>query len=487
MFVPYRAKNPPESFPYVTVCLIVLNTLIYALTSEFFLSIRDSVVESYAVSHNTFTFPRLVSAMFLHGDPMHLLGNMLFLWIFGAAVEGRLRPLKFAALYLLAGFAGSLLHDVVSGVLAPKQFGLGASGAIMGLAGAYLYMFPFSTICIFVLNRWHQGVIEWQAQWVILMYIGLDLLQGLFTRGLGLSGGVAHFAHLGGFALGFAGVLALRAKRDSEYYSEAQAVRSDARGDYSLLAYHELESLMEHPNDNAPLIMAYCHKALRNNVGADHERCLATLNRHSRVLIEQANPDSLARLVLGLPSDSAPLPLVFYLRLGSRLETDGSYDMATLLYRRVYEIDPNAPDSETALYRAARLTEQTSPDTKQAAAFYTEMLRRFPNGSLCDQARAALQRLGVAAAPPALVFSAGNAAPAPAAPFAPVIDSSAPTPSSAPVASAPPVPEDDDLRPVGGSGFHNSPAPAASANAPLARAHDSTPPDDDLMPIGSHR
>ncbi len=148
IFLPYRAKNPPERFPYATLGLMITNTLIFAATSKYFLVVRESVVHQYAVSHETFSFPRLLSAMFLHGDLFHLASNMLFLWIFGASVEGRIKPFKFLGLYFLAGLGGGVLHEVMVGILAPKQFGLGASGAIMGVAGAYLYMFPYRSYAV---------------------------------------------------------------------------------------------------------------------------------------------------------------------------------------------------------------------------------------------------------------------------------------------------------------------------------------------------
>ena len=76
--IPYRAKNPPESFPYATIGLIAVNTLIYIFTSEYLLSAKEGVVKDWAISHDTFSPIRMVSSMFLHGSLMHLLGNMLF-------------------------------------------------------------------------------------------------------------------------------------------------------------------------------------------------------------------------------------------------------------------------------------------------------------------------------------------------------------------------------------------------------------------------
>jgi membrane associated rhomboid family serine protease len=79
MIIPIRAKNPPERFPYITLALIALNTLIYAFTSKHFLVVRSSAVATLAVSHATLSPGRLLTSMFLHGSWDHILGNMLFL------------------------------------------------------------------------------------------------------------------------------------------------------------------------------------------------------------------------------------------------------------------------------------------------------------------------------------------------------------------------------------------------------------------------
>lgn len=465
LLIPYRAKNPPERFPYVTLSLIAINTLLFALTSHLFLEIHEGVVRDYALSHETMSVLRLFTAMFLHGSLLHLLGNMLFLWIFGSSVEGRLGPLKFIGVYLAAGLVGFILEDLLTGIINPKLPILGASGAIMGLAGAYLYMFPFAAISVV----WGWGLrlrlMEWQAQWVVLYFVVFDILNGLISKS-GLADGVAHFAHLGGAGAGFFGVILLRAKRDSEDYSNAQAVRATAHGDYHVMALHELETLMENPQDNVALVMTFCRKAAKQVDGSGYRLCLDVLQRHARLLIEQADPEELGRFVLALPDHASTLPAPFYLRLGGRLESVGSYELAARTYRRIYEMNPNAPDTEMALLRLGRLTEQTAGDKAQAASIYTEMLRLFPNGPLAMQARDALRRLPTSN----LVFSAGNTRPAEGT--APVGRTAPPGGRPAPIGTS----STNDTAPIQGT--------AGRAAPPVDPLRNATPAHDDLAPVG---
>lgn len=397
--IPYRAKNPPESFPYVTIVLLVVNTLVFALTSQLFLVIREDVTEQWAVSHNTLNPIRLVTAMFLHGSLLHLLGNMLALWIFGAAAEGRLKTGKFLLVYFASGIAGGLLHDGVVGILNPDQFGLGASGAIMGLAGAYLYMFPFARIRVWLgwgWMRWISNsgpVADWHAQWVVLQYVAFDVLEGVLWRSVGTSGGVAHFAHLGGFGAGFLATLALRARRDSEEASDAQAVRADAGGDFRALSLPDLEALVEREPENAALVLTFCQKALLNPIGGSSGLARRMFVERVDLLLAQPDLDAVGRLALTLSAETGSVASPTLMRIAGRLESRGEYAFAEQLYRRVLQQDSDGPDTELALIRLARLMEQTEADKGRAAAVYAELVKRYPLSAHVPYAQAALARL----------------------------------------------------------------------------------------------
>jgi membrane associated rhomboid family serine protease len=390
MLIPYRAKNPPEHFPYVTVGLIVVNCVLFALTSENFWLVREEVIDQYAVSFDALNLLRLFTSMFLHMDPLHLLGNMLFLWIFGTSVEGRMRPPLFIIAYLIAGFAGGLLQLFALQAIDTSTFSLGASGAIMGVAGMYLYIFPYAAICAVHREYWILGwptVSDIQARWVILYYIGFDLLYQVLFHG---KDGVGHLAHLGGFAAGLATVFILRVRRDSEERSVVKATQAEMR-DYSLLSLRDLSTLLEHPTEDMRLVMAYCEKAISDVRGGYMEHCLKAVRSYIQPLMLQADPNRLARVLLSIPVSLGGVPPVNYMRLASKMESSGAYQYAAQLYRRVYDLFPQAPDTETALYRLARLTEKTFNNPQQAKAIYAEMLRLFPNGQMALDVRRQLQ------------------------------------------------------------------------------------------------
>jgi membrane associated rhomboid family serine protease len=193
-----------RTLPGVTYTLIAVNVLFFLVE----LSAGDQFVESWAFVPARFAanpaanLVTIFTAMFMHGGWFHLLGNMLFLWIFGDNVEDRFGHLKFLIFYLLAGVAATLAQFA----LAPHSTvpNVGASGAIAGVLGAYILMFPQARVNV-LLGR---TIVAMPALIVLGMWIALQLVSGVGTIANtdenANMGGVAYMAHIGGF---FAGLL----------------------------------------------------------------------------------------------------------------------------------------------------------------------------------------------------------------------------------------------------------------------------------------
>ena len=288
---------------------------------------------------------------------------------------------------------GGLLSDILTFSQNPDIANLGASGAIFGLSGAYLYVFPFSRIRIFGFALFgfipRIRIFEWQARWVVVYYLGLNILEQLLSHG---QDGVGHFAHLGGAGAGLLCVWLMQTRRDSEDISDAQATHADAK-DLTILSFPELEALMQRPTEDPRLVMTFCEKALITP-GAGEARCLPALQHYARLLMDRGDPNHLAGILLQLSPESAKqMPTVYYLRLGSRLETASNQTDAARMYRRVAELFPTTPDAEVSWFRMGRLQETYHGDRAQAAACYTQLLQRFPQGTMAADAKRALENL----------------------------------------------------------------------------------------------
>jgi len=398
MIVPYRCKNPPEQYPSATIGLIALNVLAYILTTHYLATIKDGIVDDFAVWPGHCNPVRLLVSIFLHEQPVHLIINMWFLWLFGTAVEGRLRIPKYLLLYFISGIVGGLIECWFELIIHSHAPAYGAAGAVMGLAGAYIYAFPFARIMVFrlifiSLSHIYFGPAEWLAWWVVLFYVGADAFNGVLATMMGMSDFFAYAAHVGGMLIGFLMAMALQTRRDSEMISQAQAVRSDLGNDLEYLSVSELESILEAPTEDMDLVLTYCDKAMLQPGEKGEKNALKMIETYKNQLLLRADVDTLTNLVLRIPKEIGGVSGPFYLRLGSKLELAQRFETAAYIYRRVYDIYQRTPDAGAALMRLARVWEQVffNPELSQEA--YTVYLEHFASGPLTEEAKNGLARV----------------------------------------------------------------------------------------------
>lgn len=205
--IPLRDYNPTRRRSLLTWGLILINFGVY-----FYLAqnpvMNENAIARYALVPADITAGRhlgtLITSMFLHANLLHVGGNMLFLWIFGNNVEDKLGEIKFLVIYFAAGIAGSLLQVYITPTSTVPM--LGASGAISGILAAYVLYFPRARVLTFIVPFFFITI---SAYLVIGYWIALQLLNAFL--GLGVTGGgVAYFAHIGGFASGLILALLLR-------------------------------------------------------------------------------------------------------------------------------------------------------------------------------------------------------------------------------------------------------------------------------------
>ncbi len=220
--LPLRDNVPTRSFPIVTVTLIAINAAVWILyqVPDLEGSVNELAYHPCEVENSCRVVGEdwpltAVTSMFMHGSWDHIIGNMLFLWIFGNNVEDALGRVRFLSFYLLGGLAATALQTFIT-----LRFGaagesaipnLGASGAVSGVLGGYLLLLPGAsvlTLIFFFLLR------EIRAFW----FLGIWFLFQLWSGGTSIlrpeeGGGVAFFAHVGGFVFGFATILVFAIRR----------------------------------------------------------------------------------------------------------------------------------------------------------------------------------------------------------------------------------------------------------------------------------
>ncbi len=203
MFIPLKDDNPTRNFPFVTVSLIIANTLIFLYqffsSNGLFYYIKLLSLIPYEITHFV-SFPFRISppltfftSVFMHGDFFHITGNMLYLWIFGNNVEDFLGPIKFIIFYLFSGISASLVHIIFHPNSTIPL--VGASGAISGILGAYLLLYPYARVHTLVFLFFIIRIVQIPAYFFLIFWFFMQVIN------VG-AGGVAWFAHIGGFLFG---------------------------------------------------------------------------------------------------------------------------------------------------------------------------------------------------------------------------------------------------------------------------------------------
>lgn len=212
---------PSKTRPYVTIALISVNVLTFLYELQLSRSELQLMAYAFGVVPGYFSWPTLVTSMFLHDGWMHVIGNMLYLWIFGDNVEDRLGHGAYLFFYLACGAAAALGQVAVSaGSMIPM---IGASGAIAGVMGAYFVLYPHSRVLTVVFLVFFLDIVEIPAIFFLGIWFVKELFSGVGSIGTStLTGGVAFWAHIVGFAVGaLAGVfLRVREASHQRYWTE---------------------------------------------------------------------------------------------------------------------------------------------------------------------------------------------------------------------------------------------------------------------------
>jgi membrane associated rhomboid family serine protease len=226
MILPLKDINPTSRTPVVTIALIAVNALVflyevslgdqlgrfvtgfgavpYEITRAAGLFGRDFAPSGVRAPGPPIALITLFTSMFIHGGVLHIIGNMLYLWIFGNNIEDILGPVKFLLFYLACGLIASFAH-IIS---APNSTvpTVGASGAVSGILGAYLVAFPRARVICLVFVFFFIRLIVVPAMVVLLFWFVIQAIQGVASLGIERTSGVAWFAHIGGFAAGYIGI-----------------------------------------------------------------------------------------------------------------------------------------------------------------------------------------------------------------------------------------------------------------------------------------
>jgi len=200
--IPLRSSEPHYTRPSVTLAIIAVNVAVFLFQLSMPSYLQNRFIMHYGLVPDRFTYSSVITSMFIHGGFLHIAGNMWFLWIFGRGVEDLVGHAKYLFLYFACGIAGAFLFVLLNANSTIPT--VGASGAIAGVMGAYLVKFPRAHIVTLVFIVIFITTVDLPAAFLLLYWFAIQFFSGVGSVGYSQvsQGGVAWFAHVGGFVAG---------------------------------------------------------------------------------------------------------------------------------------------------------------------------------------------------------------------------------------------------------------------------------------------
>jgi len=200
--IPLRSSEPHYTRPSATLIIIAANVAVFLFELSMPSYALNRFILHYGIVPDRFTYPSVITSMFIHGGFLHIAGNMWFLWVFGRGVEDLVGHGRFLFLYFACGIAAALLHVAVNANSTVPT--VGASGAIAGVMGAYLIKFPRAHVVTLVFIFIFITTVDIPAFFLLLYWFAIQFVSGIGSVGYSQvsNGDVAWFAHVGGFIAG---------------------------------------------------------------------------------------------------------------------------------------------------------------------------------------------------------------------------------------------------------------------------------------------
>lgn len=223
--IPLGDENPTYLWPIITVTIIAANVAVFSYEISLGPQLLDPFVYQMGVVPAAITgasvpgtggYSTLMTSMFLHGSWMHIIGNMLYLWIFGNNVEDSMGHLRFVVFYLVTGIVAAIAHVALQPASTVPT--IGASGAVSGVLGAYLVLFPSARIKTLVPLGLFFSIVYLPAWFFLIIWIGWQVLSQALAPLNPDGGGVAYAAHIGGFMAGIALIPIFRKYRRRKHF-----------------------------------------------------------------------------------------------------------------------------------------------------------------------------------------------------------------------------------------------------------------------------
>jgi len=406
--IPYATDRATRRVPYATYGLLLVNLLVFVSMS----SLRNAQSLQAAFYHLGFVpsqghWYSVITSMFVHADIFHLLGNMLFLWLFGVLVEDALGSLVFIVFFVGSQLAANVLHvliaqELTAGLNTPL---IGASGAVAGLLGLVAVRFARTKVRVFYWVVVKAGVFEVSTLVFVGCWLAWNLYQGItwvasevVAGGVPSSAPVAYWAHIGGFCFGMLGAAALSMRHEGrqEYLLARLKQNPLAVSGYDVTS--ELETLAGDRSQDPEVHHALARQYLlarRPQVAGETYMKAVGLYLRSGDALEAVN--TYTELLTCFPD--CVLPLADQFGIACALEQQGKYALALQAFDKLSNSYPDTPEAETSLVRAGQLCVSKLGNPRLAVRLFSSLLEQYPGTEWRQFVEQRIAELGGASGP----------------------------------------------------------------------------------------
>lgn len=382
--IPVRRRRAGlAGFPIVTAALLFINVVCFAASLDGEGHLRVDVVREFALTPQSPRVIALLTHMFLHATWLHLIGNMMGLWLFGPHVEEALDRLEYLLFYLASGIAAGLLHLFITDWLLPSSANaplVGASGAIFGILGLFAVRFWRAHVRVLLL-------FTIPAVWAVGVFAAIQAFEGLLAVFQGRPfANVANWAHVGGFLFGMALAVPLKMRRDSaREYGLEDAEKAEKEGRLDRAAAHYRAVLALAPDDyEAHVSLARVCILMRQDEAA-YRHLMDALKLNLR---GEGSPVATAR-IYGEAVESFehfPLSPALLQRVASACEEAQQYALAVRALSDLCRNHPDAREAEMSLIRLGKLHLHKLNQPQNAVGVFSEFLRLYPESDWSSHA-----------------------------------------------------------------------------------------------------
>jgi membrane associated rhomboid family serine protease len=396
MFFPIGDDNPSSRTPYVTYGIIGANVVVFLFVNKLGV-LSDLTSLKYGFRPGKFEWYTLFTSMFLHGDFLHILGNMIFLWIAGDNVEEKLGRIAFLVFYLISGVCACLFYMLFVELGARMVPLVGASGAIAGVLGCYMIFFPTARIRVFYwFFFFFLGTIFVQAKWFLGLWIALNVFDWLVVGSQYVTG-VAYAAHVGGFAVGV--IVAVVAKghlRKRGQVSQMDELTGFAKPGAPPRPGPQVQSSGPDPvySEGKPDFVRPTYVSPRTITDREtsgffgREEAIAENVKAGRIDVALDRYEEYVHM-----RHAKPLPAWAQIEIASELYRRGDYEQALQAYRRYLAHSPAGADSAEAKFRLGIILSRHRKEFFRAREYLLQATMEHPDNQVVEFAREELERI----------------------------------------------------------------------------------------------